>query len=127
MIKQKVLKFKQNGTIDLTENKSFDCNVVECGRNRFTLHQLEFNGYENGILYYSAVLYVNNQPFFTCIKNSAGVTKIVANNNRTDLFRKSVEVQLKKYKWSLMGHEYTLTLEFIADNIANSCFKNKEL
>lgn len=127
MVKKKVFKFKQNDVVDVTEMKTLDSNVIECGRNRFTLHEFKAKGYENDTLQYAAVLYINNKPFFNCSKDESGVTKIIAVDNKSGIFKKCVEAQLKKYKWSMMGHEYILTLEFIADNIANSYYKDGEL
>ena len=121
MIKLKIFKFKQGKTVDLTHTPEFGCNVIECGKDRFTLKDFKIQDGHDDSLPYSATLCINGNPICKCVNDGwGGTTEMTPFDIKTMVIMASVQLNISRYKWSFHGTEFALKLDFIADTLACS-------
>lgn len=119
MGKLKIFRFNKKGTTDLSGSPEFGCNVIQCGKNRFTLKDFRKQSGHDDSLPYTAILCMNNKPICRCTNDGwGGLTDTKPINLESEVLMKSIEVNLKNYKWGYMGGDFVLTIDFIADILA---------
>lgn len=117
MIKVKILKFVKTKPTDLSNNEVF--NVIECGRDRYTLKECRKIEGHDDTLPYNAKLCLNGKPVCICHNDGwGGVTEIKALDIRSKAILSSMRLKVGQYKWSFNGTEFPLEVEFIADTLA---------
>ena len=117
----KILKFPNNKVLRLTNTSEADCNVIECGKDRFTLQEFQLqHGHDDSLPYY-AKLCLNGKPICTCLNDGwGGQTDLRPLDNQMREVMTSMEIALSKFKWSFGGIEFPLSIDFIADTLACS-------
>jgi hypothetical protein len=124
MQKIKVFKFIQNEHIDLTHTPEFGCNVIQCGRDKYTISNFKAVEGHDDSLPYNAVLCLNDKPICKCSNTGWGEqTEIKPISIQSEAIIASARMKLSKYGWSFRGGEFDLTLDFIADTLALSASK----
>ena len=119
MKKKEILKFGKNKVLDLTNSIEVGCNVIECGRDRFTLQEFKLQDGHDDSLPYSALLCLNDKPICRCINDGwGGETEMQALDAQTKVIMASAMTNLRKFKWSYMETIFELKLDFIADTLA---------
>lgn len=119
MKKLKIFKFKQGQTLDLTNSPEFGCNVIECGKNRFTLRDFKIQEGHDDSLPYSAILCINDKPICQCLNDGwGGMTEMKPLDAQSKALMASCQITLSKYKWKYRSTEFVLDLEFIANSLA---------
>lgn len=117
----RILKFKKNGYINLDSTPEFDCNVIQCGKDRFTLREFQLQYGHDDSLPYTAILCLNDNPVCRCTNDGwGGLTEIKPLDIKASAILKSIEGNIKNYGWSYMGTKFQLALEFIADTLAET-------
>jgi len=117
----KIFKFPKTRVIDLTETPERFCNVIECGRDRFTLKDFKLQDGHDDSIPYSATLCVNGKPLCKCVNDGwGGVTELTAIDIAATASMASLNINLPKFRWSYRGTEFGVTLDFIADVLAST-------
>ena len=121
MKRVKIFKFKKNDVVDLTHTPEFGCNVIQCGKDKYTLTDYKPQEGHDDSLPYSAILCLNNQPICKCLNDGwGGSTELTPVDIRAKAVMASADITLSKFKWSFRTTEMHLTLDFIADTLAIS-------
>ena len=119
MIKKKPFRFCQNKVVDLSNSPEHMCNVIECGRDKFTLSTFKLQDGHDDSLPYSAILCINGTPLCKCLNDGwGGTTEMTPLGADKAIKMKSLDLHLSKFKWAFKGTEFQLKLDFIADTLA---------
>ncbi len=117
MIKVKILKFVKTKPTDISNNELF--NVIECGKDRYTLKECRLIEGHDDTLPYTAKLCLNGKPVCSCFNDGwGGVTEIKPLDIRSKAILSSMCLKVGQYKLSCNGTEFPLDVEFIADTLA---------
>lgn len=117
----RILKFKKNGYINLDSTPEFNCNVIQCGKDRFTLRDFQLQHGHDDSLPYTAILCLNDNPVCRCTNDGwGGQTDINPLDIKSSAILKSIEGNINKYGWSYMGTKFQLDLDFIANTLAET-------
>ena len=114
-------KFKQNDYVDLTHTPEFGCNVIQCGKDKYTLKDFKVQEGHDDSLPYTAILCFNKRPICKCLNDGwGGQTEMTPLDAQAKVIMASAAVTLSKYGWQYMGTKFALDLYFIADTLAIS-------
>ena len=96
-------------------------NEVVCGDYKFTIKDfMIIPGHDDSLPYY-AVLYLNGKPFCRCLNDGwGGETNLEPIKGHTYDELKSINEEIKDYKWAFKNHIFDYSLNFIADILADS-------
>ena len=119
-----IFRFKQNDFVDLTHTPEHGCNVIQCGKDKYTLSNFKLQEGHDDSLPYSAILCINKKPVCKCVNDGwGGQTELMPLDIRSEAIMASAAVSLSKYGWKFHGTEFELKLDFIADTLAISASK----
>lgn len=119
MKRLKILKFKINEYIDLNNGQDVGCNVIQCGKDRYTIKDFKRIGDYDDRVAYTAVLCLNNKPFCKCSNDGfCGLVEIEPVDIQAKAVLASTNIKLSKYGWRFRGGNFKLELDFIADTLA---------
>ena len=128
MKRVKTFKFKRNGVVDLTDTPECGCNVIQCGKDKFSIREFRVIGGHDDSLPYTAILCINNNPLCKCFNDGwGGDTELTPIDNRARAIMASANVTLSNYEWLYCGTKFKLDLGFIADTLAITESHNIEL
>ena len=112
---KKKLQFIKSQTLDLTNNSVQTCNVIQCGDMLFTMKSFKLQHGHNDSLPYYAILCCNKNPICECLNDGwGGITLLTPLDKSFDDIQKGLD----DYSWSFKEMKFKLTLEFIADILA---------
>lgn len=121
MKRVKIFRFKQNDFIDLSHTPECGCNVIQCGKDKYTLSNFKLQDGHDDSLPYSAILCLNKKPVCKCVNDGwGGQTELTPLDIQAKAVMASASVTLSKYGWKFRGTEFGLKLDFIADTLAIS-------
>ena len=117
--KIKIFEFKKNVYMDLDKSPEAFCNVIKCGKNRFTLRDFKLQDGHDDSIPYSAILCLNDKSLCKCVNDGCGgQTEMVPVDIRAKAIMASAMVKLQNYGWCSKGMNIDLDLNFIADTLA---------
>ena len=117
MVKVKILKFVKTKPTHLSDNQTY--NVIECGKDRYTLKDCKLVPGHDDTLPYTAKLCLNGRPICSCFNDGwGGVTEIKPLEIKSQAIMSSMRLKLAQYKWVYANTEFPLELEFVADTLA---------
>ena len=101
-------------------------NVIECGKDRYTLSNCrEIDGHDDS-LPYAAKLCLNGKPVCSCFNDGwGGMTELKPLDIASRAILSSMRIKLKQYKWSCGKTEFPFDLEFVADTLACGTLEGK--
>lgn len=125
----KKLVFKKGIAVDLTHDNEIYVSI-KCGKNTFTLKNYTKQYGHDDSLPYHAILCVNHKELCECLNDGWGGTTSLHGVNKEMITQLNIlRDTIGEYKWSYVygatTQEYPLTMDFIADMLAESfeCLK----
>ena len=123
--KVKVLKFSSKNEIELSqENFNEDYDVIQCDKNKFTLSDFKEQVGHDDSLPYTAILCYNGKKVCSCLNDGwGGETELRPLDAASRVLMNNVILKLGlNYKFSYMSTQLTLTLDLIADLLAQGAY-----
>lgn len=119
----KTLEFIKGQVMSLDHSEDFGVEVIVANGNAYTLTSFtELVGHDDS-LPYQAELRINGCPLGICFNDGwGGMTEITA---KSPILVKRLNDELEECKWGSMGMEMSLTLDFIADILAQTASLKK--
>ena len=117
--KIKSLKFDKKMPLSLDDNKEYMAEVIEVGKNKFTMRDYRPQEGHDDSLPYVGILCNNGKPLCRCFNDGwGGMTELTPVGAAEGAIMKSIANKLGDYKWSFDGTEFDLDIYFIADTLA---------
>ena len=114
---KKKIQFIKNQALDFSNNLEYACDEIKCGDMTFTMKSFKLQHGHNDSLPYYAILYCNKKPICECVNDGwGGTTSITPLDKSFDI----VKNDLDGYSWAVGKYTIKLTLDFIADILAES-------
>lgn len=117
--KIKSLKFDKKMPLSLDDNKEYMAEVIEVGKNKFTMRDYRPQEGHDDSLPYVGILCNNGKPLCRCFNDGwGGMTELTPIGAAEGAIMKSIANKLGDYKWSFKDAEFDLDIYFIADTLA---------
>lgn len=119
--KIKVLKFDKKKPIDLNDCPEAGCEVIEVGKNKFTMRDYRPQEGHDDSLPYVGILCCNGKPLCKCFNDGwGGETEMTPVGVAEGAIMRSIANKISDFKWVYKSMVFDLKLDFIADVLAQT-------
>lgn len=119
--KIKSLKFDKKSPINMDNCPEDGCEVIEVGKNKFTMRDFRKQEGHDDSLPYVGILCCNGKPLCKCLNDGwGGQTNMTPVGVAEGAIMKSLANKIGDCKWTYMGTTFDLELDFIADILAQT-------